>query len=205
MNHTDDIVATMIDLYRGGFAKTGGNISTRHASGFYITPTGASKLLPDAFCADQIVSCDLDGKPNGNGSPSRETPIHVAIYANMLWAGAIIHAHSPAIVSVFRSFEIDQGLTEASLKLPKPLIIKNDTILSTSQLLSALSQDGCIKWLKTVRGQAYGEWIFVNRHGVFVIGRSLPDARYLLYKLDESAQSILFAGLLAGLRGCRKF
>ncbi len=68
-----------------------GNVSTRFANGFLITPSGLpyEKLQPR-----DIVLVDLDGETRDALEPSSEWRMHRDIYADRPEAGAVLHAHS---------------------------------------------------------------------------------------------------------------
>lgn len=72
---------------------TTGNVSARVAEGFVIT--GSRQPYPRMRPRD-LVLVDPRGVPlAGRCSPSRETPVHTAIYAALPDSGAIIHHHGP--------------------------------------------------------------------------------------------------------------
>jgi L-fuculose-phosphate aldolase len=70
-----------------------GNVSSRVADGFLITPTGVPyrDLTPD-----QIVVLEMAGEPAAGGwRPSSEWRMHAAIYAARSDVQAVVHTHSP--------------------------------------------------------------------------------------------------------------
>lgn len=78
-----------------------GNVSTRTADGFLITPTG---MAYDECTPADMASVGMDDAPlkvgaggtaSGGRKPSSEWRFHRDIYAARPAAGAIIHAHSP--------------------------------------------------------------------------------------------------------------
>lgn len=71
---------------------TAGNVSARTERGLLITPT---RMDYDAAAPDDLVLLDLDGRVlAGHRVPSREWPMHAAIYRMRPEAGAVIHTHS---------------------------------------------------------------------------------------------------------------
>ncbi|GMG85079.1 class II aldolase/adducin family protein [Paralimibaculum aggregatum] len=68
-----------------------GNVSCRFGDGILISPNGASAetIRPGSF-----VAVAADGSAAGSGRPSSETPMHLAVYARVPEAGAIVHTHS---------------------------------------------------------------------------------------------------------------
>ncbi|MFW5976007.1 MAG: class II aldolase/adducin family protein [Alkalispirochaetaceae bacterium] len=92
------ISETMHRIYTFGMTTTsGGNISIREPDGtIWITPSAVDKggLRPE-----EIATVLPDGTVEGPYPPSSELPFHRAIYEARPEMGAIIHAHSPALVS----------------------------------------------------------------------------------------------------------
>jgi L-fuculose-phosphate aldolase len=81
------------DMAREGLV-TGsvGNVSARTAGGFLITPT---RVEYERMTADGLAFVGLDGAAaSGSGEPSRESPLHAAIYRARADVGAIVHTHS---------------------------------------------------------------------------------------------------------------
>lgn len=62
---------------RGLVSSTGGNISCRTGDSVLISAYGS--CLGDLDTAS-VVRVQLDGKPPGNGQPSRELPVHLTIH-----------------------------------------------------------------------------------------------------------------------------
>lgn len=92
------LVATLQRLYDYGMTTTsGGNISIKDEEGnIWITPSGIDKgtLRPD-----DIMLVKADGEIIGRHRPSVELPFHSAVYQLRPDAGAVLHAHSPALVA----------------------------------------------------------------------------------------------------------
>ncbi len=68
-----------------------GNVSTRFAEGFLITPSG---LPYEQLAPRDIVLVDLDGNSGDALEPSSEWRMHRDIYVERPDAGAVLHAHS---------------------------------------------------------------------------------------------------------------
>ena len=92
------LVATLQRLYDYGMTTTsGGNISIKDEEGnIWITPSGIDKgtLRPD-----DIMLVKVNGEIIGRHRPSVELPFHSAVYQLRPDAGAVLHAHSPALVA----------------------------------------------------------------------------------------------------------
>jgi L-fuculose-phosphate aldolase len=71
---------------------TAGNVSARTERGLLITPT---RMDYGEAVPDDLVQLDLDGAVlAGHRVPSREWPLHGAIYRARSDAGAVVHTHS---------------------------------------------------------------------------------------------------------------
>ena len=86
---------------RGLTAGSSGNISARVEDGWLLTPTNAclGRLDPG-----RISKLDGEGRPISGDPPSKETPLHLAMYRERGAAGAVVHLHSTysAAVSCMR-------------------------------------------------------------------------------------------------------
>lgn len=180
------------ELYRFGLAQTGGNVSVRCGNRILITPRGVSQNAPYAFRADDIVECSSEGTAiDATRTPSREVLVHSTMYAEMAWANAIMHAHPAEVVGTSTDGQQIPPVTEAGFKMPNPYRIGNARYLSNAELTSVVSSAECREWMGKTTGNQYGEWILVERHGVFVAARSLDEARYFLFKIVENARAYL--------------
>jgi L-fuculose-phosphate aldolase len=74
-----------------------GNISCRFGDGALISPTGATAA---AIGPDSFVAVGGDGVAHGPGRPSSETAMHLAIYAQVPQAQAIVHTHADHCVAL---------------------------------------------------------------------------------------------------------
>jgi 3-dehydro-4-phosphotetronate decarboxylase len=81
-----------------------GNISIRTGIGMRITPTG-SRL--GSVEGAQLSLVDGTGSHGGGEPPSKEWPLHAAIYAARSDAVAIVHLHAPASVAVACLADLD--------------------------------------------------------------------------------------------------
>lgn len=97
MSHEDikkRVYAATLGLYHAGLIRLSvGNISARIDEHLVaITPAGRSY---DILNAEDIAIVSLDGNlVEGDFKPSSETPLHTAIYRELLEVGAAVHTHS---------------------------------------------------------------------------------------------------------------
>ena len=87
-----EIVETVAWLMeRRLYAGTSGNVSSRTAGGFVITPTG---IPCDEIVAADVVEVTPGGLPRGRLLPSSEWRIHRDLYRERPDVGAVVHTHS---------------------------------------------------------------------------------------------------------------
>mgnify|MGYP000905575015 CR=1 FL=1 len=98
MHPKDQITLVIARVYGMGLTTTsGGNISVVDDDGnIWITPSGIDK---GSLRADDIMCVKPDGSVTGKHKPSSEFPFHQSIYKIRPDVKAVIHAHSPALVS----------------------------------------------------------------------------------------------------------
>jgi L-fuculose-phosphate aldolase len=88
----EGIVATALRMVAVGLNRgTSGNVSTRIAGGFLVTPSG---LAYESTRPEDIVGVAQDGTAHGSRRPSSEWRFHRDIYAARPEVEAIVHAHS---------------------------------------------------------------------------------------------------------------
>jgi len=168
-----ELIATARAMQPAGLNRgTSGNVSVRHGTGFYITPTG---MPYESLSADDIPLLALDGSHQGRRKPSSEWRFHRDLYAARPEVGAVLHAHSPFAVSL------------ACLRRDIPpfhyMIARfgGDTIrcadyaifgspeLSTAAMHAMDSRKGCL----------------LANHGLLVAGQDLAEALALAIELEE--------------------
>jgi L-fuculose-phosphate aldolase len=98
MHPAEQVALVISRVYSMGLTTTsGGNISViDEDQNIWITPSGIDK---GSLTASDIVCVRADGTIDGKHKPSSEFPFHEAIYKTRKDIKAIIHAHSPALVS----------------------------------------------------------------------------------------------------------
>ncbi|MEU6323175.1 aldolase [Streptomyces sp. NPDC047009] len=74
-----------------------GNISVRTPHGILVTPTGRGL---DELTQDGLAALDADGAHTSGAPPTKEVPLHLALYARDPSAQAVVHLHSTHAVAV---------------------------------------------------------------------------------------------------------
>ncbi|MCC6361724.1 MAG: class II aldolase/adducin family protein [Phycisphaerales bacterium] len=186
----DEILATMERIYRYRLTTTsGGNISIREPDGsVWITPARVDK---GALRRDDIVCVRPDGAVEGIHPPSSEFPFHRAIYAARRDLCGIVHAHPVALVAFSTSRRtLDTRLFHQARHVCgevgfAPYALPGSEALGVS--IAAAFQDGV-------------RCVLMDHHGVVVGGYDLQHAFQQFETLEFTAQTIIRAETLGGVR-----
>jgi ribulose-5-phosphate 4-epimerase/fuculose-1-phosphate aldolase len=174
---------------RGLTPGSSGNISARlEDDGWLATPTNASLGFLDPA---RLSRLDGDGLLVSGDPPTKEIPLHAALYETRRAAGAIVHLHSTHSVAVSMLPEIDP------LAVLPPL---------TAYYLMRVGQTALVPYYRpgdpavadAIRGLA-GQYpaVLLANHGPVVTGATLEAAIYATEELEETSKLYL---LLRGLK-----
>lgn len=98
MSAVDDLIAAGRTLVEAGLSPgTSGNVSVREGDRLLMSGTG-TRL--GALTPEDIAVLTLGGEPVNGIRPSKEVPLHVAMYARNPQHDAVVHVHSPSTVAV---------------------------------------------------------------------------------------------------------
>ena len=167
------LIATARAMQPAGLNRgTAGNVSVRHADGFYITPTGMAYA---ALQEDDIPLMGLDGSHTGQRKPSSEWRFHRDLYASRPEVGAVLHAHSPFAVSLaclrlgIPAFHyMIARFGGDSIRCARYAIFGSEA-LSTAAMAAMDGRKGCL----------------LANHGMLIAGRDLDEALALAIELEE--------------------
>ena len=164
---------------RGKTAGSSANMSFRHGDRVYISASGTcfGTMKPEDF-----TPVALDGTPLGERKPSKEWPLHLALYEKSPEIGAVIHTHSA--YSVLWSFV--------------PAEREEDCIPAhTPYLKMKLGAVGLVPYEKPGSEALFAAFrarveasdgFLLKQHGPVVPGNTVMDAFYCLEELEESAR-----------------
>ncbi|HSS38251.1 MAG TPA: class II aldolase/adducin family protein [Polyangia bacterium] len=163
-------------LYTG----TSGNVSSRVAGGFVVTPTG---IACDVLAAADMVTVAADGRPRGKMLPSSEWRLHRDIYVRRPEVGAVVHTHSPfatALSSLRRPIPAFHYMVAktggAQLRCARYATYGTDA-LSKNALTALDGRRACL----------------LANHGVVVLGADLKAARLLAEEIELLALQYVVA------------
>ena len=173
---------------RGLTPGSSGNISVRlDDGGWLVTPTNASLGFLDPA---RISRLDASGRLASGDAPTKEIPLHAALYETRSKAQAIVHLHSTHSVALSMLPEIDP---RAVLPPMTPYYLMR----AGPTAFVPYHRPGDPAVADAIRGLAgrYSSVLLAN-HGPVVAGTSLEAAVFATEELEETAKLYL---LLRGL------
>lgn len=160
-----------------------GNISARTAEDRYLI-TASGTFLGELESED-FIECDLSGRVFGaeNQKPSKETPMHRAIYESRPDIGAVLHA-SPFYSTLVAC---------SSLDIPSNWFVETMYYLERVERV-AYHHPGSDKLGEAVREKAKSANILLlENHGVLVYDSSVREARMALQTLEMACRMLVEA------------
>jgi ribulose-5-phosphate 4-epimerase/fuculose-1-phosphate aldolase len=174
-------------LYDRGYAHgSSGNLSVRVADGVLITPTGSSLGRLDPA---RISKIQLDGAVMSGDPPSKESFLHLAMYAQRPAAGAIVHLHCTCAVAVSCLVHDDPRDVLA------PLTAYHVMRVGTLPLIPYFRPGDRALAAAVGAAAAKHRALLLANHGPVVSGKSLDDA---VDSAEELEQTALLSLLLSG-------
>jgi 3-dehydro-4-phosphotetronate decarboxylase len=173
---------------RGLTPGSSGNISVRlDDGGWLVTPTNASLGFLDP---DRLSRLDADGRLVSGDAPTKEVPLHTALYQTRRAARAVVHLHSTHAVAVSMLPEIDP---RAALPAMTPYYLMR----CGQTALVPYYRPGDPAVAEAIKGLAgqYASVLLAN-HGPVVAGDTLEAAVFAMEELEETAKLYL---LLRGM------
>jgi 3-dehydro-4-phosphotetronate decarboxylase len=184
----EEIVRFSRSLFERGLTPgSSGNISVRLADGWIVTPTNASLGFLDPA---RLSRLDAAGRLVSGDAPTKEIPLHAALYETRGRAGAIVHLHSTHAVAVSVLPEVDPADVLPALTAYYVMRVGRTALVPYYRPGDPAVADA-------IRGLAgkYAAVLLAN-HGPVVAGESLEAAVFATEELEETARLHL---LLRGL------
>jgi 3-dehydro-4-phosphotetronate decarboxylase len=173
---------------RGLTPGSSGNISVRlEDGGFLLTPTNASLGFLDPA---RLSRLDAGGKHVSGDAPTKEVPLHSALYQTRGTARAVVHLHSTHSVALSMLPEIDP-------RAVLPPMTAYYLMKCSATALVPYYRPGDPAVAEAIKGLArkYSSVLLAN-HGPVVCGDTLEAAVFATEELEETAKLYL---LLRGL------
>jgi ribulose-5-phosphate 4-epimerase/fuculose-1-phosphate aldolase len=168
---------------RGLTPGSSGNISVRFDDGgWLVTPTNASLGFLDPA---RITELDRTGRLISGDAPTKEIPLHAALYESRGGARAVVHLHSTHSVALSMLPEIDP---RAVLPPMTPYYLMR----AGQTALVPYHRPGDPAVADAIRGLAgkYASVLLAN-HGPVVAGDTLEAAVFAIEELEETARLYL--------------
>jgi len=181
MHPRDQIILIIDKIYRNGMTTTsGGNISIIDDNGdVWVTPSAIDKgtLRPT-----DIICVRKDGSIEGRHKPSSEYPFHIAIYKCRPELKAVIHAHSPALVSfsIVRQIPNTNVLPQAK-NVCGPIGYAPYEIPGSDELGNVIAKE----FKKGTNA------VIMENHGTVVGGKDLSDAFQRFETMEFCARTLI--------------
>jgi ribulose-5-phosphate 4-epimerase/fuculose-1-phosphate aldolase len=173
---------------RGLTVGSSGNISVRTDDGWLMTPTNSCLGRLDPATLSKV---DAKGNLLSGDKQTKESFLHLSVYAERPSAGAIVHLHSKHSVAVSCLADVDP-------KQPIPPITAYYVMKIGNLVLLPYYAPGDMTLanaVKEVAGKHHA--ILLANHGPIVAGKDLESAVYATEELEETARLYL---LLRGNR-----
>ncbi|REJ75449.1 MAG: methylthioribulose 1-phosphate dehydratase [Acidobacteria bacterium] len=170
------------EFYRRGWVLgTSGNFSAvlgREPLRVCITSSGKEK---GSLGEGDFLEVDSKGNVSaGNGRPSAETSIHIAIYNELKNCGAVFHTHS-----VWGNLLSDRDLAAGAIAIEGQEMLKGLAgvvthehreevpVIANSQDYGELSET--VRSVVSEKNKIHG--IYLHRHGLYTWGNTIADAK----------------------------
>lgn len=165
---------------RGLSPGSSGNISVRlDDGGWLVTPTNASLGFLDPAWLSRL---DADGRHLSGDKPTKEIPLHDAVYETSPKARAIVHLHSTHSVAVSMLPDVDP-------RAVLPALTPYQVMRCGATALVPYHRPGDPAVADAIRGLAgRHSTILLANHGPVVAGETLEAAVYATEELEESAK-----------------
>ena len=182
----DQLVERGKSLYDRGYAHgSTGNLSAKVDGGILITPTGSSLGRLDPA---KISKVDEAGKHVSGDPPSKESFLHLAMYAERPTARAIVHLHCTCAVAV--SCLVHENPRDVLPPLTAYFVMRVGKLP-----LIPYFRPGDRALAEAVRAEArQHRAVLLANHGPVVAGKSLDDAIDSAEELEATAKLVLMLG-----------
>ncbi len=180
----DTLVRLARSLFERGLTPgSSGNISVRlDNGGWLVTPTDASLGFLDP---SRLTRLDQNGNLIAGDPPTKELPLHAALYQTRRKAGAVVHLHSTNAVAVSLL-----GAARADNAIP-PLTPYFTMRVGPTALLPYFrpGDPAVAEAIRALSGRHAA--ILLANHGPVVSASTLQDAVFAAEELEETAKLML--------------
>ncbi len=177
---------------RGLSPGSSGNVSLRVGGVVLMTPTGSalSRLTADDLSVVSLPQAGARPAIAEGPRPSKELPLHLAVYAARPDARSVVHLHSPYATALSCLPADENGYAALPPLTPYRVMRLGDVPVATYQTPGS---DGLATGVaELVRGH---DAMLLANHGPVLVGRDLASAADLAEELETAAQlTVLLRG-----------
>ena len=173
------------ELYNQGLVKgSGGNLSIRLSDGtVLLTPTG---FFLGHMTEECISKCDMDGNLLEGNKPTKEVPLHLAVYKTRPNVNAVCHTHS--VNAVVYASSHDPGefmpICTPSMAAKVGRIEIKGYARPGSEELGQFVEEGLKK----------SNAVLLANHGVVAVGKNMEMAVSIANEVENNAILLTLAG-----------
>jgi ribulose-5-phosphate 4-epimerase/fuculose-1-phosphate aldolase len=179
----DEICRLAESLFaRGLTAGSSGNLSARLADGFLLTPTNSCLGFLEAA---RLSKLDPSGAPVSGDPPTKEVPLHLALYGARPEAGGIVHLHSTYATALSCLADTDP---EDAIPAITPYVVMRVGRVPLIPYTRPGSAE--VAPLIAARAPEHAALLLAN-HGPVVSARTFRDAVFAAEELEETAKLVL--------------
>ncbi|ONI72442.1 hypothetical protein BWI15_15065 [Kribbella sp. ALI-6-A] len=177
----EQVVAACRHLAAAGLSPgSSGNVSVRVGDQVLITPTGSALRRVQA---EDLAQVPVDGQTSNSApKPSKELPVHLAVYRQRPEATAVVHLHSPYATACACLPPDESGLAQLPPLTPYRVMRLGDVPLAPYAKPGSSELGDGVERL-AVRHHV----ILLANHGSVVAGTSLDAAVELAEELETAA------------------
>jgi ribulose-5-phosphate 4-epimerase/fuculose-1-phosphate aldolase len=164
---------------RGLSPGSSGNLTARVSDGFLATPTGSCLgfLVPE-----RLSKLDADGRHVSGDPPTKEAPLHLAVYRARPDAGGVVHLHSTYATALSCLAHVNQDdalapLTPYAIMQLGPVPVVPYAAPGSDELAELVARSA-------VRASA----MLLSNHGPVVSARTFRAAVFAAEELEEAAK-----------------
>ncbi|MDW7656050.1 MAG: class II aldolase/adducin family protein [Bacillota bacterium] len=183
MHPADQLVAIMHRIYTAGLTTmSGGNLSVCEANGdIWVTPGGIDK---GSLTRHDMVCIHKDGTQSGFRKPTSELLVHLAIYQARENVKAVLHAHSPALIT----FSILNSIPDVRL-------IPNARIVCGKIGKAPYARMGSPELADSIANEFKKGYsvVLLENHGICIGAETINQAYLIFETLEFAARSELYA------------
>lgn len=190
--YKQDIIEVGREMYdRGLLNGTGGNMSIRISDEeIMITASGVCKGKLEN---DLITLTDMEGNVKNGPKPARDIKMHLEIYKNCKDAGAVVHAHPPAVTGYAMSNRVPEGVV-----LPEILLTMGN--VAYSRYATPTTQEVPSEIARIFQADKKAGAIILANHGAVTWGKDIFEAYYKMQTLEMYVKALAVAKIFGDLR-----